>query len=107
ARVRSVPFLVQKNLMVWKTLSPAIYYFKEERSSGAMDQADRHLRFDGKKAGTLDAHGGWWDATGDYGKHLSHLSFSTYFNPQQIPFTVYSLFKISEQLNERNIPETV
>jgi hypothetical protein len=104
---RSFPFRVQKLILERNTLSDAIYYFKEERSSGLMDQADRHLPFDGPKKGTLDAHGGWWDATGDYGKHLSHLSFSTYFNPQQIPLTVYSLFKSYEQLNERKIPETV
>jgi hypothetical protein len=105
--VRSFPFAVQKNVMEWRTLSPAIYYFKEERSSGAMDQADRHLPFDGKKSGTLDAHGGWWDATGDYGKHLSHLSFSTYFNPQQIPLVVYSLLKGYQELQRRGIPEVV
>ena len=67
-------------------MSDVIYYFKEERSAGRCDKADRHLKFDGNKAGTVDAHGGRWDATGDYGKHFSHLSFSTYFNPQQIPF---------------------
>ena len=69
-----------------------------------MDKADRHLPFDGKKTGTVDAHGGWWDATGDYGKHLSHLSFSTYFNPQQIPLVVYSFFKSNELLNARAVP---
>jgi hypothetical protein len=105
--VRSFPFRVQSLILERNTLSDAIYYFKEERSSGRMDQADRHLPFDGPKKGTLDAHGGWWDATGDYGKHLSHLSFSTYFNPQQIPLTVYSLFKSYEQLNEHKIAETV
>jgi Glycosyl hydrolase family 9/Cellulase N-terminal ig-like domain len=107
APLRSFPFSIQKSLFEWKTLSPAIYYFKEERSSGAMDQADRHLPFDGKKAGTLDAHGGWWDATGDYGKHLSHLSFSTYFNPQQIPLVVYNLLKGNQELQRRGIPEVV
>jgi hypothetical protein len=86
-------------------LSDVIYYLKDERSSGRLDQADRHLRFDGRKQGTLDAHGGWWDATGDYGKHLSHLSFSTYFNPQQIPLVVYSLLKSYEQLKLRGVPE--
>ena len=50
---------------------------------------------------TLDLHGGWYDATGDYGKHLSHLSFSSYFNPQQIPFVVYSLLKTNELLAHR------
>jgi Glycosyl hydrolase family 9/Cellulase N-terminal ig-like domain len=103
--IRSFPFKVQHLLLERDTLSDVIYYFKDERSSGRLDQADRHLRFDGPKQGTLDAHGGWWDATGDYGKHLSHLSFSTYFNPQQIPLVVYSLLKSHEQLKLRGVPE--
>jgi Glycosyl hydrolase family 9/Cellulase N-terminal ig-like domain len=104
-QVRSYPFHIQQLLLEHNTLSDVIYFFKEERSSGRLDQADRHLPFDGGKAGFVDAHGGWWDATGDYGKHLSHLSFSSYFNPQQIPLVVYSLFKSYAQLNGRNIPE--
>jgi hypothetical protein len=103
--LRSFPFRIQKMLLERNTLSNALYYFKEERSSGRMDQADRNLPFDGPKQGRLDAHGGWWDATGDYGKHLSHLSFSTYFNPQQIPLVVYSLFKSYELLNQSGVAE--
>jgi hypothetical protein len=105
--VRSYPFTVEKLLLERQTLSDVISFFKEERSSGQYDKADRRLPFDGKKQGTLDAHGGWWDATGDYGKHLSHLSFSTYFNPQQIPLTVFSLFKSYEQLDRRAVPEFI
>ena len=102
---RSYPFTIRRLLLEQFTLSDVIYFFKEERSTGRMDQADRRLPFDGSKKGLVDAHGGWWDATGDYGKHLSHLSFSTYFNPQQIPLVVYSLFKSQEQLNTRGVPE--
>ena len=105
--LHSFPFRIQRLILERNTLSDAIYYFKEERSSGRMDQADRRLPFDGPKQGRVDAHGGWWDATGDYGKHLSHLSFSTYFNPQQIPLVVYSLFKSYEQLNQSGVAEFV
>lgn len=105
--VRSFPFHIQHLILERDTLSDVIYYFKDERSSGRLDQADRHLPFDGRKQGTLDAHGGWWDATGDYGKHFSHLSFSTYFNPQQLPLVVYSLLKSYEQLKQRAVPEFV
>jgi Glycosyl hydrolase family 9/Cellulase N-terminal ig-like domain len=106
-KIHSYPFLIQRLLLERNTLSDAIYYFKEERSVGLMDKADRHLPFDGKKPGFVDAHGGWWDATGDYGKHLSHLSFSTYFNPQQIPLVVYSMFKGEELLKAREVPEAI
>jgi hypothetical protein len=105
--IRSFSFAIQRDLLERNTLSDVIYYFKEERSSGAMDQADQHLRFEGSKPGMLDAHGGWWDATGDYGKHLSHLSFSTYFNPQQIPLVVYSLLKSYDQLHRRGQPYAI
>jgi hypothetical protein len=101
--VRSFPFLVQSDLLERNTVSDVIYYFKDERSSGEYDKADSHLHFEGNKTGTADAHGGWWDATGDYGKHFSHLSFSTYFNPQQIPLVVYSLIKSYGQANRRDL----
>ena len=102
--VHSFPFLVQRDLLERKTMSDVIYYFKDERSSGEYDKADRHLKFEGTKQGIVDAHGGWWDATGDYGKHFSHLSFSTYFNPQQIPLVVYSLLKSYDQTKLRGNP---
>ncbi|HZK65045.1 MAG TPA: cellulase N-terminal Ig-like domain-containing protein, partial [Puia sp.] len=88
----SYPFIIGKNVLEQSTISNLLYYFKGQRSSGLLDKADHHLSLEGKSAGGfIDAHGGWYDATGDYGKHLSHLSFSTYFNPQQISFTVWSL----------------
>jgi hypothetical protein len=102
--VESLPFLIEPDLLERHTLSNVIYYFKSQRCSGLLDQADAHLPFDGSPTNIADVHGGWYDATGDYGKHLSHLSFSTYFNPQQIPFTVWSLFKTYERLNARDDP---
>src|SRR5512143_1023970 len=89
---RSLPFSIQKNVLEGSTVSNLLYYFKGQRSSGFLDKADRALPFQGKDGGVKDIHGGWFDATGDYGKHFSHLSFATYFNPQQIPLTVFCLF---------------
>ncbi len=103
ANVRSFPFLVQRDLLERSTMQDVIFYFKDERSAGDYDKADSHLKFEGTKQGVVDAHGGWWDATGDYGKHFSHLSFSTYFNPQQIPLAVYSLLKSYEQTELRGL----
>ena len=85
-RLSSYPFVIGKNVLEQATLSDVIYYFKGQRSSGLLDKADRHSHLQGK-TDTIDAHGGWYDATGDYGKHLSHLTFSSYFNPQQISLT--------------------
>ncbi|HUT23850.1 MAG TPA: glycoside hydrolase family 9 protein [Sumerlaeia bacterium] len=101
--VRSHPVLVQKNSLERNTLSDVIYYFKGQRSSGLWDKADRKMTFEGK-SGTVDMRGGWFDASGDYGKHLSHLSFSTYFNPQQVSLTAWSLFGTLRELERRGEP---
>jgi peroxiredoxin len=104
----SAPFSIGHNVLEKATLSDVLYYFKGQRSAGPIDQADRHLPLPAtahvpgiSSPDTLDLHGGWYDATGDYGIHLSHLSFSSYFNPQQVPFVVYSLLKTSELLANR------
>jgi hypothetical protein len=99
--VSSYPFLIGKNVLEQSTLSNVTYYFKGQRSSGLLDKADHHLLLSGKTTDTIDAHGGWYDATGDYGKHLSHLSFSNYFNPQQVSLTAWSLFKTYALLSAR------
>jgi len=101
--VRSHPVLVQPGVLERNTFSDVIYYFKGQRSSGLLDKADRTMTFEGKD-GTVDVHGGWFDATGDYGKHLSHLSYSTWFNPQQISLTAWSLFKSCRELGRRGDP---
>jgi hypothetical protein len=102
--VRSYHFLIQKNVLERSALSDVIYYFKGQRSSGTLDKADRTMKIEGKAGVTVDVHGGWYDATGDYGKHLSHLSFSIYFNPQQIPLTAWSLLASHRELARRNDP---
>jgi len=102
--VRSFPFRVEDHVLERHTLSDVVYYFKGQRASGPMDTADRALPLEGRTDQRVDAHGGWYDATGDYGKHLSHLSFSTYFNPQQLPMTAWGLLKAYELLQRRGTP---
>lgn len=41
--------------------------------------------------GTHDIRGGWYDASGDLSKYLSHLSYANFMNPQQIPMTAWAL----------------
>jgi hypothetical protein len=101
--VRSFPFKIESNLLEKNTLFDVVAWFKWQRCSGELDLADRNLLLEGS-TNRVDVHGGWFDATGDYGKHLSHLSFSTYFNPQQIPATDWSLLKSYEELNRRGDP---
>jgi hypothetical protein len=90
--VSSCTFAIEDNLLERETLSNIMYYFKGQRSSGLFDKADRHLKApDGTTY--IDLHGGWYDATGDYGIHLSHQNLTSYFNPQQVPLVAWSLLK--------------
>lgn len=100
--VNSFPFLIQKNILERHTISDVVSYFKEQRCTGQNEKADTKMNFAEGRNDTIDVHGGWQDATGDYGKHLSHLSFTNYFIPQQIPMVVYSLCKSYDMLNKRN-----
>jgi len=97
---RSFPFQVEHGLLERNTLSSVIYYFKEARCSGLLDKADRNLKFE-DATNTADVHGGWYDATGDYGKHLGGLGFSTYFNMQPLPVAAWSLFASYGELARR------
>lgn len=100
--IRSDEFLLQDDVLERNTFSNVVYYFKGQRSSGLMDQMDRHLTRPDGKPGTLDIHGGWYDATGDYGIHLSHQNLTSYFNTQQVPLVVWSLLRSYQQLDARH-----
>jgi hypothetical protein len=97
----SCPFAIDDNILERNTLSNIVYYFKGQRASGLMDKADRHLEVPGGKGTYVDVHGGWYDATGDYGIHLSHQNPTSYFNPQQTPLVVWSLLQSYLMLRER------
>jgi len=100
--VSSCAFEIADDLLERETLSNVVFYFKGQRASGLMDQADRHLKLPGTKDEFVDAHGGWYDATGDYGIHLSHQNPTSYFNPQQVPLVAWSLLKSYSELKARN-----
>jgi hypothetical protein len=97
----SCSFQIEDNLLERATLSNVLFYFKGQRASGDMDRADRHLPLpDGH--GTVDVHGGWYDATGDYGIHLSHQNLTSYFNPQQVPLVAWTLLASYNTLKARH-----
>lgn len=100
--VSSCAFEIGSDLLERKTLSNVIYYFKGQRASGDMDRADRHLLLPEKPGGFIDVHGGWYDATGDYGIHLSHQNPTSYFNPQQVPLTAWVLLASYDLLKNRH-----
>ncbi len=98
---RSSLFAIQNEVLERNTLSNVIYYFKGQRASGLLDAADRHLESPYNPGTFLDVHGGWYDATGDYGIHLSHQNLASYFNPQQVPLVAWTLLKAARLLRAR------
>lgn len=100
--VRSGFFNINQDVLERYTLSDVIAFFKSQRVTGLFDKADRHLKKPWGEPGTVDIHGGWYDATGDYGVHLSHQNLTSWFNPQQAPLVAWSLLKSYQILGERN-----
>lgn len=99
--VRSCTFSISRDVLERNTLSNVVFYFKGQRASGDMNRADAHLRLpDG--SGFADMQGGWYDATGDYGIHLSHQNPTSYFNPQQVPLVAWSCLESYRVLEGRN-----
>jgi hypothetical protein len=100
--ITSCAFEVNNDVLERNTLSNVVFYFKGQRASGLMDKVDRHLPLPGGQEGFVDVHGGWYDATGDYGIHLSHQNPTSYFNPQQVPLVAWSLLKSYNVLKARH-----
>jgi len=98
--VSSCEFEINNDLLERDTLSNVVFYLKSQRASGDIDRADSHVALpDG--SGFVDLRGGWYDATGDYGIHLSHQNPTSYFNPQQVPLVVWTLLKSYRVLEAR------
>lgn len=89
---RSSSFIVGEHILLDQTLSDVLHYFKSQRCGGIFDKQDRQLPVlnSNKK---VDVHGGWYDASGDVSKYLSHLSYANYLNPQQTPMVVWNILK--------------
>lgn len=66
-------------------------YFQKQRSAGPTDEKDKRSTLIDNPAKVVDLSGGWYDASGDTSKYLSHLSIANFMNPQQIPMVIYSL----------------
>lgn len=90
--LRSSHFEIGEHILFDRTLSDVIHYFKSQRCGGIFDQQDRQTPLLNSDE-TADVHGGWYDASGDVSKYLSHLSYANYLNPQQTPMVVWNMLK--------------
>src|SRR4051812_38579149 len=99
----SMPFVVAPERIQRQTMSDVLAYFKAMRSSGEIDRKDRAAKFWGDDSGaTVDARGGWLDASGDTSKFLSHLTYTSTMSPQQIPLCAWAMLAARDELIEHH-----
>ncbi len=96
-RIQSRTFSIDTRNYADKTLELLIEGFESQHITGAFDAKDRQMTFFGDRTDTVDVHGGWYDASGDRAKYLSHLSYANYLNPQQTPLWVWTLMESEKQ----------
>jgi hypothetical protein len=96
--LRSEPFEVRARVLPETLMFDMLFFLKSQRSTGIFDSTDRNLPFFGGKRKPVDVHGGWYDASGDFSKYLSHLSYANYMNPPQTPLVVWSMIEAADRL---------
>ncbi len=91
-------FTVSENALAMNTLSTVLDYFYDDRADASyIWNYDASVGIYGSTE-TRNVQGGWYDASGDVSKYLSHLSYANYLNPQQIPLTVWTLAFTAEHI---------
>jgi len=97
--VASAPFVIAEDRIPSLVVSDVTAMFRAQRSSGEIDRKDAAARFyDDDSGRTVDARGGWLDASGDYSKFLSHLTYTRMMSPQQIPLCAWALLTAGREL---------
>lgn len=96
----SEPFVIRRHLLAEESVPEIMTYFASQRTAGPYNEADRSMTFYGDRDDVVDVHGGWYDASGDVSKYLSHLSYANYMNPQQTPMAVWILLHAATLLQE-------
>ena len=95
---QSGEFTVGENALAKNTLATVLDYFYNDRANNSTVEGwDKSMGIY-KSDKKVDVHGGWYDASGDVSKYLSHLSYANYLNPQQIPLTMWALAFTAEHV---------
>ena len=83
-------FQIGKNALSYIAIPAITNFFYHQRASSPEEQeADQHVRLFGSDK-TVDLRGGWCDASGDVSKYFSHLAYTNFMSPQQIPMVDWS-----------------
>src|SRR5690606_19471097 len=88
----SPDFRIGARLHFEETFDDVLSFFRNSRADDTeVWNKDAAVTKFGEGATTYDVRGGWYDASGDISKYLSHLSYANFMNPQQIPLTAWGL----------------
>ena len=97
----SEKFVLGDHVLPESCLSDLIYYFRIQRCSGVYDKADHSLPVFGEpQLQRVDAHGGWYDASGDVSKYIGALNESNYMDVQESPMAVWCFVQSAELLRQ-------
>jgi hypothetical protein len=87
----SAAFEIGDSLLFARTFDAVLAYFTSSRADDAdVWAADASIPLNGSDQ-RVDVRGGWYDASGDISKYLTHLSYANFMNPQQIPLVAWAL----------------
>ena len=93
----SARFEISDDRLFAQTLPSVLGYFTASRADDPdVWAADASVPFFGSDA-RADVRGGWYDASGDISKYLTHLSYTNFMNPQQIPLVAWALAWVYDQ----------
>ncbi len=94
--ILSEPFEIKSEAITGELMSLLIKAFHLQRCVSPYNDVDKNLSFFGDRTDKVDVSGGWYDASGEKGKYLSHLSFSNYMTPQQLPMMVWNMLEAAD-----------
>jgi hypothetical protein len=91
--VQSEFFTIGDRQVAQQCLPLLVQGFQGQHPVQKYEAWDAQISFFGPRDDKVDVHGGWYDASGDVSKYLSHLSYANYMNPQQTPLVVWSMLE--------------
>lgn len=100
--IESEFFSIHKHILPSSTLDLLISGINSQRNADVYEERDKQMSFFGDRTDIVDVSGGWYDASGDRSKYLSHLSYANFMNPQQAPMIVWNFLEAAQQLERVN-----
>lgn len=97
--IKSHTFSIGKNQISTNGIPMLLKGMQGVRCEGEYDEKDKEMSFFGDRDDKVDVHGGWYDASGEKGKYLSHLCFTNFMAPQQTPMFVWNMMETLKRMN--------